>query len=182
MLQIQIINGWPEAISDGLTLPCSICDHLPKFDYLVEGDLWHEVVPEEFKRGVICLGCLDKLASEKGWDIASYLSRIHFTGIGKTIVLHPDRVYYYKGESTEGKTARERIKEIRNEIETKHKDSNGGGGFGETFCAHIHTYNIGFVDLARHFNITLAELAEVTADHIRRLEPAALSKETPEDT
>jgi len=66
-------------------------------------------------------------------------------------------------------TPKERIAEIRHEIETKHKDSNGGGGFGETFCAHIHTYDLGFIDLAQHFNITLDELADVTADHIRRL-------------
>lgn len=66
--------------------------------------------------------------------------------------------------------SRKRIEEIRYMIETEHKDSNGGGGFGETFCAHIHTYDLGFIDLAQHFGITLAELAEVTADHIRRLE------------
>lgn len=45
----------------------------------------------------------------------------------------------------------------------------GEGGFGETFCGHIHEMGLTFRELADHFGISMEELAEITADHIRRL-------------
>ena len=41
--------------------------------------------------------------------------------------------------------------------------------FGELICYHIHQLHMTFRKLAEHFDITLDELAEVIADHIRRL-------------
>lgn len=45
----------------------------------------------------------------------------------------------------------------------------GLGGFGETFCGHIHELRMTFRELADHFDISMDELADLTADHIRRL-------------
>lgn len=41
--------------------------------------------------------------------------------------------------------------------------------FGEILCYHIHEEDMTFKKLTKHFDITLDELAEVIADHIRRL-------------
>lgn len=41
--------------------------------------------------------------------------------------------------------------------------------FGELLCYHIHQLRMTFKKLAEHFGITLDELAEVIADHIRKL-------------
>lgn len=71
--------------------------------------------------------------------------------------------------------SRSRIDEIRNDIEGNHWQCiepfiGGRGGFGETFCGHIHELDMTFKDQAEHYGITLFELANVTAAHIRRLD------------
>lgn len=68
-----------------------------------------------------------------------------------------------------------KIEEIREMIVEKHGECiaplmGGRGGFGETFCGHIHGLDMTFKDQAEHYDITLSELADVTADHIRRLD------------
>ena len=68
------------------------------------------------------------------------------------------------------------IAEIRRGIEENHWRCiepfiGGRGGFGETFCGHIHELNMTFTEQAEHYHITLDELALVTADHIRNLMP-----------
>lgn len=40
---------------------------------------------------------------------------------------------------------------------------------GELLCHYIHEENMTFKELALHLDITLDELAEVIADHIRKL-------------
>lgn len=96
MDKIIVSDSWPEAISDGVALSCSVCHRQGFFDYHVDDDFWEEVAPKEYKLDVICLPCLDGLATRKGLDVASHLESVQFTGIGKTIVLLPDRVYYYE--------------------------------------------------------------------------------------
>lgn len=64
-----------------------------------------------------------------------------------------------------------RILQIREMISETHWQCiapfmGGRGGFGETFCGHIHRLNMTFKDQAEHYGITLSELADVTADHI----------------
>ena len=95
MQKIIIADKWPEAISDGLILPCQLCGTVPHLDYLVDDEFWTSVVPPSISRGVVCLSCLDRLASDSGMDVAEHLKSIQFTGIGKTIVMLPDRAYYY---------------------------------------------------------------------------------------
>jgi len=95
MQHIQVKDSWPESISDGLILSCKLCGHLPKFDYTVTDSFWRSIVPLELQTDVICLGCLDKLASSQGEDVSRYLKVVQFTGIKKTIVMTPDVVYHY---------------------------------------------------------------------------------------
>jgi len=97
MKSIKIKRGhWPSGISNGLTIHCSVCGDIPKFDYRVKDELWIKIIPKAFRRGAICLPCLDKLAVEKGIDIGKGLISFQYTGINKTIELVPVTVYYYK--------------------------------------------------------------------------------------
>lgn len=89
-------NEWPEAVSDGLTLTCSFCGCQPRFDYRVSEDLWHSLVPDAYRRGVVCLPCLDRLAAERGVTIGLELLEVQFTGEGHTIIMRPTRVIDYR--------------------------------------------------------------------------------------
>ena len=95
MKTIEITDQWPGGISDGLTLPCSICDVIPAFDYGVKDAFWLAVAPVKYRLDVICLPCLDTLATAMGFNVADNLESIQFTGIGKTIVFCPIKVYNY---------------------------------------------------------------------------------------
>ena len=89
-------TGWIGGVSDGLTLPCSVCGEKDiKFDYSVGDCLWNQVVSEKMRRDVICLSCLDKMCYERGIDISGYLISVQFCGIGKTIELLPSKVYLH---------------------------------------------------------------------------------------
>ncbi len=88
-------HTWPEGISDGLTLPCSLCGTAPKFDFVVHDDLWAAVVPRIHRLGVVCLPCFDREATKKGIDWADGLEQVQFTGVGKTIRLSPNFIHRY---------------------------------------------------------------------------------------
>lgn len=71
-------------------------------------------------------------------------------------------------------TAGTDIRKIRENIIENHSICivpyiGGRGGFGETFCGHIHELGLTFRELADHFGLSMDELADLTADHIRRL-------------
>ena len=91
-------GGWEAGISVGLTLPCRVCGKVPKFDYLVDDTFWKQVVEEKDRLDVVCLPCLDKLATAKDLDVSEHLEEVQFTGINKTIMLIPARVYLYNRE------------------------------------------------------------------------------------
>lgn len=62
------------------------------------------------------------------------------------------------------------VEELRELMASEHGwRSPKEGDFGEVLCYHIHELSLSFKELAKHFDITLDELAEVIADHIRRL-------------
>ena len=67
-----------------------------------------------------------------------------------------------------------KIKTLRKIVE-KHAHCNVyngdcGTSFGEILCAHIHSpINMPFKIFAKHFKITLEELAKLINNHIRRL-------------
>jgi len=87
---------WICGVSNGLTLPCSICGKTNiQFDYGVTDEFWETLVPQEFKRSVVCLQCLDKLAHEKNLDLGSNIKFLQFTGTNVTIEFLPCNVFYY---------------------------------------------------------------------------------------
>ena len=93
--RIETADGWPEGISDGLSLPCCVCRLPVAFDYGVDDTFWQVVVPKEYKQSVVCLSCLATLASEKGRQIGEHLRFVQFVGIGETVVLLPESIYQY---------------------------------------------------------------------------------------
>jgi hypothetical protein len=93
MKRIEITDEWPDAICDGLSLPCQLCNSIPKFDYRVTDACWNAIVSDRLSRGVICLPCLDVIATVTKQEIE--LVEVQFTGHGRTIVLKPEVVYSY---------------------------------------------------------------------------------------
>lgn len=87
---------WPDAVSDGLTLRCACCGRVPRFDYRIRDAEWEATVPEFYRRGVVCLPCLDCLATARGVDVSGAIEEVQFTGIGKTVVLRPVLVHRYQ--------------------------------------------------------------------------------------
>ena len=94
----KLTAHWPEGISDGLVSPCAICGAHVAFDYTVSDALWQRVVPERWRRGVVCLPCLDALACEHGEPLAPALKRVQFVGTGYTVVFKPERVVYHANQ------------------------------------------------------------------------------------
>ena len=85
---------WPEAVSDGLTLPCGECGIVPRFDYRVDDETWRKVAPTEHRLSVICLPCFDRLAVAAG-VVHDYLIDVQFVGEGRTWQLDNRRMYVW---------------------------------------------------------------------------------------
>jgi len=89
------LECWPEGVSDGLRLPCSLCDQRPYFDYTVTDEVWKKVTPKEYRLGVLCLSCFDLLAHRQEVNIAQDILQVQFTGIGKTVCFSPTFIHQY---------------------------------------------------------------------------------------
>ena len=89
-------NNWICGVSDGLSLPCAICNQKVYFDYNVTDELWKNVVPKKISRDVVCLPCFDKMANEKKIDIGGGFNFVQFTGTNITIEFIPCNVFRYK--------------------------------------------------------------------------------------
>lgn len=87
---------WIDAIPDKLILPCSICGCRVDFDYVVDDDFWSKIVPIQHQQQVICLNCLDILATQKGENVCEHIETVFYCGEDKTIQLSPDVLYLYK--------------------------------------------------------------------------------------
>jgi len=88
------MTAWPEAVSDGLTLPCADCGEVPRFDYIVDHDFWRQWVPDKPDRlGVVCLPCLDRRCG--GVGLSDALQEVQWTGTGHTVVLRPSFRHEY---------------------------------------------------------------------------------------
>ena len=86
-------GDWPEAISDGLTLPCHDCGQHQVVDYTISDEAWARAVPElDARRSVVCLSCLIVRA---GKGILKHIERVQIIGVGETLVLRPDHRYIY---------------------------------------------------------------------------------------
>lgn len=92
-------RSWPGGVSNGLVLPCSGCGTKPRFDYNVDDAFWRQVVPDSQRLGVLCLPCLDALASAKGLWVHQHLRQVQFTGERATIVLVPAITFRHSKES-----------------------------------------------------------------------------------
>jgi len=88
-------NGWPCGLSNGLSLECASCGEETNYDYEVLNELWNSVVPEKWRRGVICLDCLDKMTKEHDFFLSNHLIQVQYTGIGETIILKPEEGFVY---------------------------------------------------------------------------------------
>lgn len=96
MNTIRIVkNEWPDSIPDKLVLPCSVCGCRVDFDYLVDDDFWNKIVPIIHRRNVVCLRCLDRMATTFEENICTHIQPICFCGEGKTIILNPVMAYVY---------------------------------------------------------------------------------------
>lgn len=82
-------DEWPEAVSDGLSLPCTDCGEVPRFDYHVTEDFWRQWVTASDRVGVLCLPCLDRRCDGAG--LVEALEQVDWTGTGHTIRLLPSR-------------------------------------------------------------------------------------------
>ena len=98
-------RNWPGGVSDGLSLPCSICHQKVYFDYHVDDNTWRRVAPINHRRDVICLPCFDLLSKEKNIDATRHVVNVQFTGTRSTLVLLPSKTvrftdgaenYFYK--------------------------------------------------------------------------------------
>lgn len=87
-------DQWPEAISDGLTLQCSVCGQVPWLDYRVTDEAWLRNVPSAEQRGVVCLKCY----LDRGGSLAD-VEDIQITGDGETLVAEPKIRYIYRTEA-----------------------------------------------------------------------------------
>lgn len=92
---------WPEAVSDGLLLPCFDCGQHPRFDYHVADEFWRQHVTGEAQRSVVCLPCLDRRCN--GVGLADALVEIQWTGTGHTVVLRPTMRHAYVSAGYERK-------------------------------------------------------------------------------
>jgi hypothetical protein len=92
-VQFVTQDDWPAAVSDGLSLPCSDCGQVPRFDYHVSDEFWRRWVPDDGRLGVVCLPCLDRRCG--GIGLATALERVQWTGIGHTVDLSPIRRFEY---------------------------------------------------------------------------------------
>ncbi len=88
------LRQWPEAVSDGLILPCGVCGVVPQFDYRVDEPTWKKVAPKEHRLSVICLPCFDRLAVNAGVT-HDYLIDVQFVGTGRTWQLQPIQMYVW---------------------------------------------------------------------------------------
>ncbi len=60
---------------------CKVCEKRDKFDFHVADEVWAQVVPEPYRNRVVCLGCFDAFASQKGVRFAgAMLNGMTFAG------------------------------------------------------------------------------------------------------
>lgn len=61
---------------------CKVCGRPDKFDYSVPDTVWRAVVSVQYENRVVCLGCFDVFAKNRGVDYAGGLRTLYFAGNG----------------------------------------------------------------------------------------------------
>lgn len=60
---------------------CKVCGCRSKIDFYVSDDTWEAVVPEPFRKRVVCLSCFDAFAAQRGVSYAdSIIGQVLFVG------------------------------------------------------------------------------------------------------
>lgn len=86
-------DSWPDAISDGLTLPCHYCNVVPAVDYRVTDEAWADVFGDyEARLGVVCIDCFAGLLDV---PLASVLIELQVAHGGETMLMRPEVTYQY---------------------------------------------------------------------------------------
>ena len=65
---------------------CKVCGRPEKFDFYVPDEVWHAIVPPKYQGHVVCLGCFDDFAQEKGINYSSVLRDLCFAGVKATFI------------------------------------------------------------------------------------------------
>ena len=96
--KVEKNDKWPEAITDGLTLPCSICHNYTNIDYGVSDEFWRKVthgMGSDVRLGVVCLDCLIRMSDEE--SVA--LENIQIVVGEMNIECVPKNIFIYKNKS-----------------------------------------------------------------------------------
>jgi hypothetical protein len=59
---------------------CKVCRYEDKFDFKVPDEIWNKVVPDKYRRRVVCLKCFDQFAFTRGVKYSDSLSTLYFAG------------------------------------------------------------------------------------------------------
>ncbi len=85
-----MIRKQREGVSDGLSLPCSVCDHHTQIDYHATDESWESITSNHGNRlGVICLECFIDLLLQHGMEPAECIERVDVIGKAATRVFRP---------------------------------------------------------------------------------------------
>lgn len=85
-------DKWPEAVSDGLTLSCGVCNKKPIIDYRISDKTWQRVIPEVLQSGVVCLECLLEIDQ----DVIEDIEQIFVCSQGRSLLMKSSLLYDYK--------------------------------------------------------------------------------------
>ena len=96
---LNVTEHWPEAVSDGLTLPCFECGQVPQIDYHVAEWVWRACISIEHRGDVLCLPCFLKLITRHNRvEMLAWVDEIQLTVNGETLVLAPSLLVRYEQE------------------------------------------------------------------------------------
>jgi len=59
---------------------CKVCGAPDFFNFDMPDNIWGLVVPPELRNHVVCLGCFDRFAKERGVKYAASLRHLYFAG------------------------------------------------------------------------------------------------------
>ena len=59
---------------------CKACGRADYFDFTVPDDVWEAIVPVSLRNRVVCLGCFDQFARERGVPYAEFVRTLYFAG------------------------------------------------------------------------------------------------------
>ena len=65
---------------------CKVCRYKDKFNFHVPDSVWNQIVPENFRNSVVCLGCFDDFAVNKNIPYAANLDHLYFAGDAANLV------------------------------------------------------------------------------------------------